>query len=122
MTSVTSARHDWTQLAELPPVVIASSIVPGSQDVPSSTAEISVTFSKVMRTDSFSVVIWKLEAFPQLEGNPTFNNEGRTVVLKVRLAPATTYAIWLNSDRFANFRDTEGHPAVPYLVSFRTAP
>ncbi|HKM64644.1 MAG TPA: Ig-like domain-containing protein [Acidisphaera sp.] len=109
-------------LAELPPVVIRSTVVPGSVDVPSSTSEIGVTFSKEMKTDSFSVVIWKPEAFPQLLGNPAFQADRRTVVLKVKLAPMTTYAIWLNSDRFTNFRDTDGHPAVPYLVSFRTGP
>jgi Bacterial Ig-like domain len=110
------------ELSELPPVVIRSTVVPGSVDVPSTTSEIDVTFSKDMQTDSYSVVMWKPEAFPQLQGNPTFQADRRTVALKVKLAPMTTYVIWLNSERFTNFRDTGGHPAVPYLVSFRTGP
>jgi hypothetical protein len=36
------------------------------------------------------------------------------------LAPNTTYAVWLNADKFMNFVDTDGHPSLPYLLVFRT--
>jgi hypothetical protein len=39
----------------------------------------------------------------------------------VRLQPGRCYAIWLNSDRFKNFKDAGGIPAVPYLLTFTTA-
>ena len=38
------------------------------------------------------------------------------------LAPGKTYAIWLNSENFGNFKDTAGHAAVPYLLIFKTKP
>jgi RNA polymerase sigma-70 factor (ECF subfamily) len=45
----------------------------------------------------------------------------RTCVVKVKLEPGKTYAIWLNSEKFHNFKDADGRPAVPYLLVFQTA-
>jgi hypothetical protein len=42
--------------------------------------------------------------------------------MKVRLEPGRTYAWWLNSDKFKNFTDLAGRPAVPYLLIFQTKP
>jgi hypothetical protein len=41
-------------------------------------------------------------------------------VLKVKLEPGKTYAYWLNSGNFHNFKDRERHAAVPYLLVFQT--
>ena len=41
-------------------------------------------------------------------------------MLPVKLQPGRTYAIWLNSENFGNFKDTAGHAAVPYLLIFKT--
>lgn len=38
----------------------------------------------------------------------------------MKLKPGKTYAIWLNSKNFGNFKDTDGHSAVPYLLVFET--
>jgi hypothetical protein len=40
--------------------------------------------------------------------------------LPVKLEPGKTYAIWVNSDKFTNFKDTDGRSAVPYLLVFKT--
>jgi hypothetical protein len=42
--------------------------------------------------------------------------------LPVKLEPNRFYATWLNSEKFKNFQDREGRPAVPYLLTFRTGP
>jgi hypothetical protein len=39
----------------------------------------------------------------------------------VKLEPRKTYAIWLNSGNFGNFKDTSGNSAVPYLLVFETS-
>jgi hypothetical protein len=39
----------------------------------------------------------------------------------VKLEPAKFYATWVNSDKFGNFKDRDGHSAVPYLLTFTTA-
>ena len=49
-----------------------------------------------------------------------YEKDRRTCVLKVKLEPGKTYAIWLNSDKFTNFKDADGRPAVPYLLVFQT--
>jgi len=36
------------------------------------------------------------------------------------LEPGRTYAFWLNSENFKNFKDAEGRPSVPYLLIFET--
>jgi hypothetical protein len=42
-------------------------------------------------------------------------------VLPVKLKPGKFYATWLNSNKFKNFTDADGQPAVPYLLTFQTA-
>jgi RNA polymerase sigma-70 factor (ECF subfamily) len=42
--------------------------------------------------------------------------------LPVKLEPGKTYVIWLNSQKFGNFKDTDGKSAVPYLLVFETKP
>jgi hypothetical protein len=43
-------------------------------------------------------------------------------VLPVHLEAGKTYALWLNTDKFQNFKDDKGQPAVPYLLVFATKP
>ena len=40
--------------------------------------------------------------------------------MKVKLEPGRTYAIWVNSEKFGNFKDADGRSAVPYLLVFQT--
>ena len=54
-------------------------------------------------------------------GKPRYEDDRRTCVLQVRLEPNKTYAYWINSQKFQNFKDKQGHPAVPYLLVFQTA-
>jgi RNA polymerase sigma-70 factor (ECF subfamily) len=44
----------------------------------------------------------------------------KTCVLPVKLEAGKTYAIWVNSEKFENFKDDAGRPAVPYLLVFQT--
>ena len=57
---------------------------------------------------------------PEFIGRPHYESDLRTCVGKVKLEPGRTYAFWLNSDNFRNFKDREGRPAVPYLLIFQT--
>jgi hypothetical protein len=51
----------------------------------------------------------------------TQTNRRWTLVVKVKLEPAKTYAYWLNTNQFRNFTDRNGTPAVPYLLVFQTS-
>ena len=104
----------------MPPVVVKTVPESGSMEVAPGAAEIRVTFSKEMTDNSWSwCEPWK-GANPVMLGKPTYDTDGKTCVLKVQLEPGKTYAYWLNTEKFQNFKDRAGHPAVPYLLVFQT--
>ncbi|MCK5843894.1 MAG: DUF4019 domain-containing protein, partial [Victivallales bacterium] len=95
--------------------------VSGYDKVDPDTKMIKVVFNKKMIDKSWSFVQIDKKTFPELIGEPFFDPEFHTCSVKVKLCPSTTYVVWLNKGAFQNFRDVAGHPAVPYLLSFRTA-
>ncbi len=117
--SVTRADEVSIQTAQ--PVVIRTVPQAGSTDVDPKTAEIKVTFSKDMEDGSWSWSQLSEETFPKMIGKPSYLKDKRTCVVKVKLEAGKTYAIWLNSEEFENFKDADGRPAVPYLLVFQTA-
>lgn len=115
------SRAAEVSLESAPPVVVKTEPVAGATNVDPRTSEIVVQFSKPMQDGSWSWSTWGEENFPEMVGQPKYAADGRTCVLKVKLQPGQFYATWLNSDKFKNFKDTAGRPAVPYLLTFRTA-
>jgi RNA polymerase sigma-70 factor (ECF subfamily) len=111
---------DEVTLEHVPPVVVRCVPEAGSSDVDPGLKEISVTFSKAMTDKSWSWTTLSISSFPNLNGDPRYLADGRTCVLPVKLEPGRTYATWLNSSRFQNFKDKSGHSSVPYLLVFRT--
>lgn len=107
-------------LQSAPPVVVKTVPVAGATDVDPALAEIRVTYSKPMQNDSWSWSTWGEENYPETTGKPQYLSDGRTCVLPVKLKPDKFYAIWLNSEKFKNFKDAGGKPAVPYLLTFST--
>ena len=108
-------------LASAPPVVVRTVPVAGATAIDPALTEIRVTFSKPMQDGSWSWSTWGQENFPETTGKPRYLEDGRTCVLPVKLQPGTFYATWLNSEKFRNFKDANGTPAVPYLLTFTTA-
>jgi hypothetical protein len=107
-------------LASAPPVVVKTLPVAGAWEVDPALAEIRVTYSKPMQDGSWSWSTWGEENYPETAESARYLPDGRTCVLPVKLKPDKFYAIWLNSDKFQNFRDASGRPAVPYLLTFST--
>ncbi len=107
-------------LASAPPVVVKTDPIAGATDVAASLTEIRVTFSKPMVDESWSWSTWGEENFPKLNGKPHYLADKKTCVLPVKLEPGKFYATWLNSENFHNFKDADGHAAVPYLLTFET--
>ena len=102
------------------PVVVETQPMSGARDVDAGETEIRVRFSKPMADGSWSwSTAWE-NSTPEMIASPHYEADGRTCVLKVKLEPGKTYAWWLNSERFKNFTDTSGRPAVPYLLIFQT--
>lgn len=105
----------------LPPVVVRT--LPQSGDTAIDAAkvkEIRVTFSKDMTDKSWSWSQISDDTFPQMTGEIRYQQNKRTCVAPVKLEPGRTYVIWLNSQKYGNFKDADGRPAVPYLLVFET--
>jgi RNA polymerase sigma-70 factor (ECF subfamily) len=115
-----TSQADEITLESVPPVVVKTVPAAGSPDVDPKTTEIHVTFSKQMADGTWSWSTLSKESFPELDGKPKYLNDERTCVLPVKLQPEKTYAIWINSNKFQNFKDSNGTPAVPYLLVFKT--
>ncbi|MGH7950619.1 MAG: protein kinase domain-containing protein [Limisphaerales bacterium] len=115
------AKSDESQiLAAQPPVVVETSPISGARDVEPGETEIRVRFSKEMADDSWSwSTAWE-NSTPEFIGQPHYNSDSRTCIAKVKLEPDKTYAFWLNSEKFQNFKDADGRPAIPYLLIFQT--
>ena len=104
----------------MPPVVIKTVPEAGATNVSAGTIEIKVTFSKDMSDGSWSwIEPWKGANGTPL-GKPRYESDQKTCILKVKLEPNKTYAFWINRGQYQNFKDQQGHPAVPYLLSFQT--
>ena len=107
-------------LESVPPVVVKTIPEAGAAEVDPKLTEIKVTFSKDMQDGAWSWATLSKESFPTLDGKPKYLRDKRTCVLPVKLEPGKTYAIWVNSAKFDNFKDTGGRSAVPYLLVFKT--
>ena len=113
-------RLQAQDIETLPPVVVKTVPEAGARDVASGTTEIRVTFSKKMKDGSWSWSTAWQDSSPEIIGKPKFEADGKTCVIKVKLEPGKTYGYWINSEKFKNFKDASGKPAVPYLLAFQT--
>jgi len=107
-------------IESMPPVVVKTVPESGARDVAPDIVEIKVTFSKEMADNSWSWSTAWQGSTPETLGKPKYEADRKTCVLKVKLEPNKTYAYWLNSEKFKNFKDRQGHSAVPYLLVFQT--
>ena len=105
---------------DLPPVVVDIEPKVGAKDVDPGLKEIRVTFSKKMRDKTWSWTEGNVYAIPKLAGTIHYESGQRTCVMPVKLEPGKTYVLGINSERYRNFKDMEGRPALPYLVVFHT--
>ena len=115
-----AAPADDITLESVPPVVVKTIPEAGAGEVDPKLTEIKVTFSKEMKDGSWSWATLSRETFPKADGKPKYLADRRTCVLPVKLEAGKTYAIWVNSEKFGNFKDTDGRSAVPYLLVFKT--
>jgi len=115
-----AALADDVTLESAPPAVVKTVPEAGADGVNPKLTEIKVTFSKDMHDGIWSWAMLSKESFPKMDGKPKYLSDKRTCVLPVKLEPGKTYAIWVNSGKFDNFKDTVGRSAVPYLLVFRT--
>ena len=115
-----NTEADLKLLAKLPAVVLDVEPMVGATDVDPALREIRVTFSKPMTDKSWSWTSGNAYPPPKSAGEIHYEKDRRTCVMPVKLDPGRTYVFGINSERFHNFKDEDGRPALPYLVAFRT--
>jgi hypothetical protein len=120
-TAFAQQGKEEPSVKSLPPVVVKTVPQAGDEAVDAkATKEIRVTFSKDMTDRSWSWSQISDETMPKITGKVHYDKDNRTCIAPVTLEPGHTYVIWLNSDKFHNFKDADGMPAVPYLLVFET--
>lgn len=120
MVGVAKGDDEKVSIASAPPVVVKTIPQSGAEDANPGINEIKVTYSKEMMDGTWTWSTWGEDTFPKTTGKPHYLTDKRTCVMPVKLEPGRTYAIWLNSQSFGNFKDKDGHVAVPYLLIFKT--
>ena len=93
----------------------------GTKNVPPGEYEVKITFSKEMTDQSWSWCSAWQNSDPESVDKPHYEADHKTCVMKVKLEPGKTYGWWINSPKFHGFCDTQNHPAIPYLLTFKTA-
>jgi len=113
-------KRNKPSVKSLPPAVIETFPKSGDTQVDAETTkEIRVTFSKEMMDKSWSWSQISDDTMPNIDG-VSYDNDRRVCTAKVKLEPGKTYVLWLNSQKFGNFKDADGRSAVPYLLVFET--
>src|SRR2546423_567346 len=118
--AVPLAVADEITLDTARPVVIKCVPKSGSAAGDPSMTEIRGTFSQEMQAGGWSLGLINKETYPGTSESPRYLEDKRTCVLPVKLQPGKTYAVWINSEKLQNFKDAQGHVAVPYLLVFKT--
>jgi hypothetical protein len=101
------------------PRVVEAIPAAGAKEVDPQLMELRVVFDQPMSPRGWSVVGGG-PAFPKLVGKARWENE-KTFAWSWRLEPEHDYWLSINNPSFTNFRGTNGQPALPYPISFRTA-
>jgi hypothetical protein len=103
-----------------PPRVVSTIPQNESRDVDPSISEISVKFNEEMMDQSWSWAYEDRSMFPSMVGQAYYVENNTRNILPVKLEPNKEYVIWINTDDYQNFRDTNGNPAVPFRFFFKT--
>jgi hypothetical protein len=113
---------DLTGFAPDAPVVLETTPQDGDVDVDADLGYIMATFSEAMDNSGWSWVTEVGRSAPSITGLPFYLDE-ITTVLPVRLEPATTYGIWINSPDDAELRkftNEAGVSARAHRIRFST--
>lgn len=106
----------------VPPSVLQTTPENGDRGVDPQLSELSVTFSEEMQDGNWSWVYESENTFPEMTGQARYTDATTRNVLPVRLEPNKEYVVWINAEKFSNFRDKAGNSVIPYKLTFKTGP
>jgi Big-like domain-containing protein len=102
------------------PHVVETSPTHDAIDVDPDTAEIRVTFDKPMTDKSWSWCRSSSNDYPETTGEVHYLDDMKTCVMPVKLESGKKYTVWFNTANYQNFKDADGRPAEPDLLTFTT--
>ena len=102
------------------PNVVATYPSSGNIDVDPSINEISVTFDEEMMDGNWSWAYTDKNQFPSMTSDPYYTDNLTKNILPVKLEANKEYEIWINSQKFGNFKDKSGNSAAPFRLAFKT--
>jgi len=100
------------------PKVVATFPAHGSK-VPPSIAELKVSYDHRMMA-SWSFATGGERGMPEVLGPASLSDDHITISLPIRLEPNHTYVVWLNTERYKNFKGEDGQSAEPFRLTFST--
>lgn len=103
----------------LQPKVLALSPENGATNVDPAQTTLVITFDRVMRDKSWSVVGSPPDV-PKITGTPRYDGSLKQLTLTVTLEPGRTYRIGLNDATRKGFASAEGLALEPYVWTFTT--
>jgi len=89
----------------------------------------------VLETNNLSIFLWKDKDTNEtwfsittiIDGKKHYNNvkteqmiELTKTIIDLKLKPNKQYIVWLNTQKFKNFQDMAGNPAIPCRFVFKT--
>lgn len=93
----------------------------GATGVDPATEEIWVKFNEEMADMSWSWTTGPDQTtFPRMKSQPYYTEDNTRNNLPVILEPDKVYEIWINNEKFKNFKDKSGNPTVPFKFYFTT--
>ena len=106
------------------PRIVSLTPANGSIGVDPAIKAITVTFDRPMMDRAWSLVRTDAGSYPEVTGMPQYGPARKVLTIPVRLKPATTYHLYLNSEQFSGFKSAEGIPlcALGKLCEFSTFP
>lgn len=105
--------------AQTAPTVV-STFPPMGSTIPAGVDELSVTYDRPM-AQGWSFATGGEKSFPEITGTPMLSPDRRTISVAVHLRPNSSYVVWLNTERYKNFKDEQGVAAEPYRLTFSTS-
>jgi DNA-binding CsgD family transcriptional regulator len=81
---------------------------------------ISITYGQSMQSGAYSFVQISPETFPDCEHDASRSPDGRTYTMRCNASPGRRYEVWFNRPPDINFKATDGQPAEPYQLLFRS--
>lgn len=100
--------------------VIATFPPNGTTDVDPSINEISDTFDEEMIDGNWSWTYTYKNQFPEMIGQPYYTEKFTKNILPVKLQSNKEYEIWINSEKFKNFKGKAGNSVTPFKWVFKT--